>query len=276
MFVLASIGLGGNAKFNEMTFIDDCIIPGGPNTFTFEFFSTPVNIMALVAYILMSWLADGLVIPVFPSPFFNNYKYWLSAFPALVYLGSVVSFILLIISSTKPDDPFWSADSVQFGTAYWSLSIALNILLTISIVIRIWFVRRQIRTLLGTQHSGQYISIAAMLIESAALYAVWSTVFLVSYARQSPLENILLPAQGQIQVIAPLLILFRVAQGRAWSRNTLYTTKGSSGSNHGIQMSDFTARGGGEASYGTQQELKVNMTTDTIQSDPSGHKVSAV
>jgi hypothetical protein len=53
---------------------------------------------------------------------------------------------------------------------------------------------------MGVQNSGQYVSIVAMLIESAALYAVWSTVFLICYARNTPFQNILLPPLGQVQV----------------------------------------------------------------------------
>lgn len=49
MFILASIGLGGDAKFNEMTWIDDRNFPGGPNAFTVAFYSNWVNMMAFVA-----------------------------------------------------------------------------------------------------------------------------------------------------------------------------------------------------------------------------------
>ncbi|KAJ7744019.1 hypothetical protein DFH07DRAFT_978699 [Mycena maculata] len=265
MFILASIGLGGNAKFNEMTFIDDRNIPGGPNAFTEEFFTTPVNLMAFVAYILMSWLADGLVLWRFTLIW--NYQYWLSVFPVLMFLGSVTSSLALIVT-TVTTNPVLAEKSVQFGIAYWSLSISLNIVLTMSIVGRLLFVRRHAH---GTGHTAQYVSIAAMLIESAALYAIWSTVFLICYVRQSPLENILLPAQGQIQGIAPLLILFRVAQGRAWSQHTLDTTTQGGGRSRGIPLSDFAAT---SASRGTQGDLKVNMTTETSQWD--GDKPSAV
>jgi hypothetical protein len=49
MFTLASIGFGGNAKFNQMTYIDDRNIPGGPNAFTAEFYATPVNMASFIS-----------------------------------------------------------------------------------------------------------------------------------------------------------------------------------------------------------------------------------
>ncbi|KAJ7035286.1 hypothetical protein C8F04DRAFT_535230 [Mycena alexandri] len=223
MFTFASIGFAGNAKFNQMTFIDDRNIPGGPNAFTVEFYSTWVNIMSFAAYVLMSWLADGLLLWRFTLIW--GYNYWLSAFPGLMYLGAVASSIALmraIMSST--DLTFWGVKSVEFSIAYWSLSISLNIILTLGIACRIWLVRRKTRQSLSFQHSAQYTSVSAMLIESAALYATWGSVFLICYARNTPLQNILLPPLGQVQGIAPVLILFRVAQGRAWSESTVAKT----------------------------------------------------
>lgn len=147
---------------------------------------------------------------------FFGYKYWLVIFPGLMFGGSIgshiftltshlsdagriASSIALLVSMTKSSDTFWSSKSMQFGIAYWSLSISLNIILTLSIATRIWLARYRIRKTLGSQHSVQYISITAMLIESAALYAVWGMTFLICYARNTPFQNILLPPLGQVQ-----------------------------------------------------------------------------
>ncbi|KAJ7493629.1 hypothetical protein FB451DRAFT_446806 [Mycena latifolia] len=232
MFILASIGFGGNAKFNQMTFIDNRNFPGGPNAFTVEYYTAPVNMMAFAAYILMSWMADGLVLWRFTLICCSNY--WFSAIPGLMLLGSIASSMAFIISVARSGDTFWSARAVEFGIAYWSLSIALNVILTLSIATRIWISRYRIRKLLGpdARHSSQYVSAAAMLIESAALYAIWSMGFLICYAHGTPLQNVLLPPLGQVQGIAPVLILFRVAQGRAWSLSTVSATLEGSGGGH--------------------------------------------
>ncbi|KAJ7724801.1 hypothetical protein B0H16DRAFT_1585624 [Mycena metata] len=258
MFILASLGFGGNAKFNQMTFIDDRNIPGGPNAFTVEFYSTWVNMMSFAAYVLMSWLADGLVLWRFTLIW--GWNYWISFFPTLIYLGAVGSSIALmraIMSST--DLTFWGVKSVQFSIAYWSLSISLNVILTLAIACRIWLVRRRTRQSLGFQHSGQYVSVSAMLVESAALYSTWGLVFLICYARNTPLQNILLPPLGQVQGIAPVLILFRVAQGRAWSESTAANAT-SRYNNRSIPLTTLTS---GE-SRGDDQ-LKISMTTVTSQ-----------
>ncbi|KAJ7430357.1 hypothetical protein B0H11DRAFT_2374447 [Mycena galericulata] len=265
MFILASIGFGINANFNQKTFIDDRNFPGGPNAFTVADYATTLNMVGFTAYTIMSWMADGLVLWRFTMIW--NYNYWLTAFPGLMFLGSIGSSITFIISIIQSEDTFWATRSIQLGIAYWSLSIALNIILTLAITTRIWLVRRRLRNALslGAQNSGQYVSIVAMLIESAALYAVWSTVFLICYARNTPFQNILLPPLGQVQGIAPALILFRVAQGRAWSHDTANVTMSSaSGRNRSIPLSNLTATANEAESQNVRQGLKINMTSDTV------------
>ena len=52
LFTLASIGFGGNVKFNQMTYIDDRNIPGGPNAFTAQYYNDWVNILAFASYVV--------------------------------------------------------------------------------------------------------------------------------------------------------------------------------------------------------------------------------
>ncbi|KAJ7124098.1 hypothetical protein C8R43DRAFT_1076079, partial [Mycena crocata] len=275
IFVLASLGVSTNAKFNEMTYIDDRNIPGGPNAYTVQFYASVFPLTSFASYTVMSWFADGLVLWRFIMLF--GYKYWLGVLPLMMFMGSIASSIALLVSMTKSSDTFWSSKSMQFSIAYWSLSISLNIILTLSIITRIWSVRHRVQKLLGSHHSGQYVSITAILVESAALYSGWGLVFLICYARNTPFQNILLPPLGQVQGIAPLLILFRVAQGRAWSQNTVTVTStqvsAPSGGNNSIALTNLTSNG--EGSRNTERALKVNMTTDSdVQWD--GNKSSNV
>ena len=52
IFVLATLGFAGNAKFVELTYIDDRNYPGGPNAFTNDFYSFWVNTMGFSRYFL--------------------------------------------------------------------------------------------------------------------------------------------------------------------------------------------------------------------------------
>jgi len=219
LFALGTIGFGGNAKFNEMTYIEDRNYPGGPNAFTAEQYSDTVNIMSFASYVVMSWFADGLVL--YRYLLIWNFNYWMLILPAVIFMGSISMSISLLVAMTRPDATFWTAASVNFGLAYWSLSVSLNIILTVLIVVRLLSARNAVRKALGRQHSEMYTSLAALLVESASLYSVTGLVFIITYARGSYVQNLVLPPLGQVQGIAPLLIILRFAEGKAWSRETI-------------------------------------------------------
>lgn len=59
ILALSTIGVGGNAKFIEMTYIDDRNYPGGPNAYTFDFYGTPINVMDFAACVLLNSIDDN-------------------------------------------------------------------------------------------------------------------------------------------------------------------------------------------------------------------------
>jgi hypothetical protein len=99
-----------------------------------------------------------------------------------------------------PSRGFWDPITVKIGTAYWSVSVSLNVLITVSIAGRLLKMRTTIRRLLGSKHSTPYTSTLAMLIESAALYTTLALVFIITYAGGDTFQNIVLPPLGQVQV----------------------------------------------------------------------------
>jgi hypothetical protein len=83
------------------------------------------------------------------------------------------------------------------------MSLALNVILTILIVGRLMLFRYRIRKMMCSNVNGsQYISVAAMLVESAAMYSSFSIAFLVPFGLNSPLAELFLQALGQVQVSA--------------------------------------------------------------------------
>lgn len=109
------------------------------------------------------------------------------------------SSIALMVSVAHAEESFWAAASVSLGIAYWSVSVGLTILFTSLIIIKLLIGRRNIRGINGGL-SATYLTVVSMLVESAALYSGWALVFLITYARGSAIQNILLPPLGQIQV----------------------------------------------------------------------------
>jgi len=102
---------------------------------------------------------------------------------------------------------------IDFGVPYYSISLSLNVLLTLMIVIRLILHNRKFRNVTGglAGTNGLYKAVVSMLVESCALYAVTFLLFIVPWASDDPVVNIFFPILAETQVIAPFLITLRVA-----------------------------------------------------------------
>lgn len=102
--------------------------------------------------------------------------------------------------------PWSSAGAINWTIPFFSLSLSLNILLTIAIVLRLLLFRRHIVSVLGQGHGRQYTSVAAMIVESASIFSVFSLLFLVPFALNNPLNGLFFSPLGGVQV-SPLCSL---------------------------------------------------------------------
>ena len=133
---------------------------------------------------------------------------------------------------------------------YFSISTSLNVLLTLMIVIRIILCARNTRTALGRSGiSRLFKAVVIMLIESCALYAVNSLLVIVPWGAENAIWNFFLPVLTETQVrafhnsaprtgclirrrigkvIAPLLIIHRVANKATSTSNSIVSGRISS------------------------------------------------
>lgn len=224
LFTISSIGNGSQLKFTQIVFIDARNYPGGPAAFYVDGSRDFMAVFCNSIYTVNTWLQDGLLLYRFWVIFGRSYAF--VALPTLVYTASVALGCTVIFMLSR-EMTIWSDIGFQLVTAYWAVSIALNILLTCAIVSRLLFVRRQLGGYRGS--TLPYVSVSAMLIESAFLYSACGIAFLVAYGANSPVQNLILPTLAQMQSIAPLLIIMRVAQGRAWTASTSVSLPRSNG-----------------------------------------------
>lgn len=105
---------------------------------------------------------------------------------------------MLIYQPMKP------AGGVWFGLPYLSISVSLNIVLTLMIVVRLVLRARDVRAAMGFPAgiSGLYKSIATMLIESSALFSVSSLLVIGTWASQNPAANTFPHILSETQVCA--------------------------------------------------------------------------
>ena len=96
----------------------------------------------------------------------------------------------------------WAPMPADFGVPYLSISVSLNILLTLMIVIRLVLHSRNIRAATGMGTNGLYKAISTMLIESCALFAVNSLLVIGPLIGGNYVAGTFFPILAETQVRA--------------------------------------------------------------------------
>jgi len=109
---------------------------------------------------------------------------------------------MLVQQTWQATDGIWDAVVIDFGLPYFSISISLNVILTLMIVIRLVLHSKDIHATLGAPGgiSGLYKAIITMLIESSALYAVNSALVIGLWVAGNDVAEVFFPVLAEIQV----------------------------------------------------------------------------
>ncbi|EIM92385.1 uncharacterized protein STEHIDRAFT_117406 [Stereum hirsutum FP-91666 SS1] len=235
LFVIQSIYVGVQAVTVQLMYVDNRNYPGGPWTYFEATQALAVNVMFEATIFVMTFLCDCLVFWrcwVIWSASNRTHAILATAFPALLIVGSFVMGTFWTLQSSQPGLTFYSKLPLAFGSAYYSISLGVNILLTILIILRLALYRRQIMSSMGAAHAKHYVSLATMVIESAVVYSAFALLFLITYAAQEVSAQIWLGVASSVQQITTYLIIYRLAEGRAWKQDTLQSTYSTMQFNH--------------------------------------------
>jgi len=212
-FALATIGLAVNAKYSQMIWIDLRDTPGGPEGLIVNELGFWENRTALTSYYIMSWLMDVLLIH--RCFVIWNRNFIVVSFMCLLLLANIITAILVLVDSSKGA----VFTNINFQLAYLSISVSTNFIYTILVASRLLSMRKQIKAALGDEHSKVYTSVASMIVESSALYSVAGVFYVITFALHNNMENLIFLWIIHVQAIAQLLIILRVAQGRAYTQD---------------------------------------------------------
>jgi len=207
----------------QSMYIDNRNFPGGPWAYFLATQQLPINVIFYATLFILTFLSDLLVLWrcwVIWTGSGRIIAYAVISFPALCTLASFVMGTLWTLQSSQPGLSLYSKLPMAYGTSYYIISLGINIMLTILITIRLLMYRRMVTASLSSDHAKHYLSLAAILVESAALYSVLAIMFIVTYAINNPLNQIFLGVASAGQQIAGYLIIYRLADGRAWSTDT--------------------------------------------------------
>jgi len=222
MFGLALAYWWGAIEYILDMFINDRNYPGGPLGYA-EIAQTTELLVDNITFIIIEALGDGLLL-------FRCYMVWdrskvIMILPLLAYISAVVCGILTVVS----------AAALNFVLPYFGLTMGLNMFLSLMICGKLLWARRSIVSALGKEHARLYTSVASMVIESASINAIVSCICIGMLPSSASGLDIALGTQVNVMVICPMLILIRVARGRAYSTEAISTTHASThiGFRHG-------------------------------------------
>lgn len=149
--------------------------------------------------------------------------------------------VLTVVAAARQGSTLWAETTMKVSVPYWGLSMALNITLSLLLILRLLSMQRTLRQVLGEDYARVYTKIVSMSVESALPYALVSFIFIILYGIQNSAYVLFLPILVQVQVsfrslpsliptyqclrgcqqcIAPELIILQVTRGKAWSNTT--------------------------------------------------------
>lgn len=188
-------------------------IEGGSNAFYAEV-SQPLNVAQQSLFIVNGIIADCLLI--FRCYIVWGGQLWICAVPFLLLMLSAGSgfYFTRAYALVPPGGSAWQPNIQRWITTFTATSLATNLLVTILIASRIWWVTTRTSRILGREASpGKYNTAIFGIIESGALYCVPVTVFLIIYETRSSALPILCQILTQIAGIAPTLIVVQAGLG---------------------------------------------------------------
>ncbi|KAJ7884287.1 hypothetical protein B0H13DRAFT_2252960 [Mycena leptocephala] len=209
----------------QIIYIDNRNYPGGPFAFYLVMQNAPANVMFYATLLVLTFLSDILVLwccwVIWAADGRRLIAYVVIAFPFMLLLASFAMGVLWIVEISQPGLSLYSKLPLAYGTAYYAISLGVNIIITIFIVTRLLLYRRRLLKSVPYAHAGHYISMMTIAIESAALYSLFAVLFLITYVVNNPTCQVWLVAASAAQQIAGYLIIYRLADGSAWRAGTL-------------------------------------------------------
>jgi hypothetical protein len=245
MFVLGSLYVGSNSMFTQLAFINHRGYPGGPSEYENQMFSIGVDDIGNVSYLLGNWLTDSMLVwrcVIIYRDFGALSGRLVLAITGLMQLASYVLGSFFLVQLTSPQSsPYNNAGhQINWTIPYLCVSLGINIVVTSLIVVRLLLYRRTMVQLLGPGHAAECTTVVAMLIESAAVYTTFTLLFLVPYLMQNPVSFTFVQVMGEAQLIAPLLIIYREAQGKGWISSAASVGSATGNGDYDIHIGRFT------------------------------------
>lgn len=248
LFLLLTIDVAINAIWSQLAWINGRDHPGGVLGYIGENMAVWYQTFGSTTVVAMIFMGDALLL-------YRMYIIWsqniyVLIVPILAYFAALSLAILQLITAAMPGSAsLFGGKAVNFGVPYYSITISINVLVTLAICYRLGRLSKAVSRALGHQNAHMYTSVASMLVESAAPYSIVGIMFLVPYARGSQTALAFGQVWAKLTCLCPQLIVFRVISGKAWQKETVtraessvfFNGSGPRGNASGFELRQATA-----------------------------------
>ncbi|TFK23467.1 hypothetical protein FA15DRAFT_656715 [Coprinopsis marcescibilis] len=184
------------------------------------------NYLILSCYAVLLILGDGLLL--YRCYIVLDTRRWIIAFPTLTYVGMIATSIAHVVLVSADSESGTALEGACVG-----LSVATNVTITSLIAFHLIKSQRALARALPEKDVAIYGSIAAILVESAVPlmiaglgYFVTTFAFFPNVWTPADLNSVLASnvtfatLYYAFVAISPLMIIFRVTNGRSWTTGT--------------------------------------------------------
>jgi hypothetical protein len=102
--------------------------------------------------------------------------------------------------------------SFNFFLTFWSTEVSFTTLLTLLMVGKLMLMRHRIRRYMvnwDEKNGSPYLTVVAILLESAFLFTAFGIAFIITYVLQSEINTVVSDMIGQISVSLPPIFSLR-------------------------------------------------------------------
>jgi len=216
LFPLTTIAFIGKFKFVEEMYVLHGDWAGGAREYLLANAGQWANVMSEICVTLVPWVGDVLML--YRLMVIWNFKWVLLVFPAVIYVSRIAMSIPLLISQTRQVE---EAHAETYGLVFYVLCVSLNLTCTSLISLRLFMMRHKAERVLGSLQASLYNSSITMFVESGAFFTFWGLTYLILRIRGSWAQDIFLQPYSYVIALTRMLIILRMAQDRAWSKELI-------------------------------------------------------
>ncbi|KAF9479329.1 hypothetical protein BDN70DRAFT_906328 [Pholiota conissans] len=222
---LTAVVVFTDVVFMEFMWIDHRDFDGGPLGYLMANSSIWWQTFGTAANQVTNFIGDGLLL--YRCYIIWGRSIWAIIFPSLIYLSSIAMAMITLVQSAVPGSNFFRGKTVNFGVPWAALSVSLNIIVTAMIIVRLLQARQQLKRSLPPEALQMYTGVSAILIESALPFSILGIAFAITYGKNLDEGPAFLFIWATFCALSPQFIIFRVINGRSWTKDIIseVTTK---------------------------------------------------